>query len=388
MFGPGADNGPRDAMSDVVVGEAESAWATVHGQPAAVARLAAAAVSPMHAYMLVGPRGSGKRAAALAFAGEVLVAADERAEAEQWRAQRHRERARRAQHPDVFVLDPEGNQLRREVEASTLIAESSRSPVEGRRKVLIVNRFHTAVPAAAASLLKPIEEPPGPVVWVLLCEQVLPEHVTVESRCVRVDFNALSAADIEAALLSERLVEADAAPAIAAAAGGDLNRARLLAADSDVLARRDMWHSIPTRLNGTGATVVTLVDDLRQMIDKAAVPLQAKHQEEIEALSRREKDFGTRGSGRTEIEARHRRELRQLRTDELRFGLATLAQRYRSAITEHTPEGAEQTPAVTTDAALSAIDRIRETAASLIRNPNEPLALQALLVDLPTPNNA
>ena len=73
--------------------------------------------------------------------------------------------------------------------------------MEGKRKVLVVNRFHTATPAAAASLLKTIEEPPATTIFVLLAEDVPPEHVTIESRCTRIDFPPVAAAAIAEALV-------------------------------------------------------------------------------------------------------------------------------------------------------------------------------------------
>jgi DNA polymerase III subunit delta' len=73
------------------------------------------------------------------------------------------------------------------------------------------------------------------------------------------------------------------------------------------------------------------------------------------------------------METRHKRELRQFRTDELRFGLATLARRYRAAIA--TGDSG--------DGPFDAVDRIRAAADALTRNPNEPLLLQALFVRLP-----
>ena len=49
-------------------------WAGVVGQPAAVRQLTAAAVSPVHAYLLVGPPGSGARPLARGYAGLLLSA--------------------------------------------------------------------------------------------------------------------------------------------------------------------------------------------------------------------------------------------------------------------------------------------------------------------------
>ena len=50
-------------------------WDEVVGQPSVVALLrSAAAGDPVHAWLFLGPMGSGKRAAARAFAGELLAA--------------------------------------------------------------------------------------------------------------------------------------------------------------------------------------------------------------------------------------------------------------------------------------------------------------------------
>ena len=48
----------------------------VRGQERAVAQLRAAARAPVHAYLFVGPPGSGKRAAAQAFAASLLCRED------------------------------------------------------------------------------------------------------------------------------------------------------------------------------------------------------------------------------------------------------------------------------------------------------------------------
>ena len=356
-------------------------WSAVVGQPQAVAALAAAVASPVHAYLLVGPRGAGKRAAAAAFAGELLVAAGEQPGSDPLRDGRHRRLAGREEHPDIFVLSPAGTSLRRDAEVSQLIVEASRTPVEGARKVLVVDRFHTATPAAAAALLKPVEEPAGPVVWILTAEQVLPEHVTIASRCVRVDFVPVPDAEVAAVLVSEGLAGPDRAPLVAAAAAGNLHRARVLATDERVAARRQAWWDAPDGLDGTGAAVAGLVAGLRAMIDDAAGALTERHKAEMIALEEREKQFGVRGSGRSAIEAGHKREQRQFRTDEIRFGLATLAARYRSEIGSQ-PDNA---PLAHQRAlrSMEAVDRIRATAESLIRSPNEALALQALFLDLP-----
>ena len=274
----------------------------------------------------------------------------------------------------IHMLDPVGNNLRRDEEAEPLIVQASRSPVEGKRKVLIVNRFHTATAAAAASLLKTIEEPPATSIFVLLAENVPPEHITIESRCTRVDFPPIAEEAIADALVAEGLASPEQAPIIAAAASGSVERARTLVADDRLVARRDAWWSIPDRLDGTGAAVAVMVEEVRALIDDAGKAKVAQHEAELEAMDAREEQLGTRGSGRKDLEARHRRELRQFRTEELRFGLATLATRYREAIVAGDDRRG----------LLDGIDALRHTQDALVRNPNEALALQALLLKLPS----
>jgi DNA polymerase-3 subunit delta' len=344
-------------------------WDRVIGQSEAVRRLQAAVDTPVHAYLFVGPAGAGKRQAALVFAGELLAAADPEG------AERHRRLAVSEGHADVHILDPTGNNLRRDEEAEPLIIQASRSPVEGKRKVLVVNRFHTATPAAAASLLKTIEEPPETTLFVLLAEEVAPEHVTIESRCARVDFPPVAADAIAESLVSDGLVDSERAAVVAAAAGGSVQRARDLTKDERLATRRDAWWGAPSRLDGTGAAVAVVVEELRALIDEASESAGTgeRHRAELASLDEREEQLGMRGSGRRDLEARQRRELRQLRTDELRFGLSTLAGRYREAII-----GGDERAGV-----LGAASHIRATHESLKRNPNEALALQALLLKLP-----
>ena len=159
----------------------------------------------------------------------------------------------------------------------------------------------------------------------------------------------------------------------AAAANGGVQRARDLVADGRLATRRDAWWSIPDRLDGSGSAVAVVVEELRGLIDDANAGTTERHQVELERLDEREAQLGTRGSGRRDLEGRHRRELRQFRTDELRFGLATLAGRYREAVVA----GDERA------GVLGAAGHIRATHEALARNPNEALALQSLLLSLP-----
>ncbi len=359
-------------MSATSAETSPSALDAVVGQDRAVDQLRNALAQPLHAYLFVGPRGSGKRQAAAAFAGELLAAADPEG------AERHRRLAVAEAHPDLVIFEPQGRALLVD-EAAVLITEASRAPVEGQRKVMMVDRFHTAEPRVAPKLLKTIEEPPASAIFILLAEEVPPEQITISSRCVQIDFGPVSSEAIEMLLVSEG-IDSQRAAVVASASAGSVERARLLVDDERFVARRDAWLSVPSRLDGTGAAVAILVDELAELIDEAQAPLVAKHDLEREALDQREEELGTRGSGRKSLEARHKREVRAVRDDELKFGLATIAALYRDQLTYHAR------PALLVDG----LDRITKANDALSRNPNETLLLQALFVGLPglSPNSA
>ena len=359
---------PTGHDARVTVSLAPDVWGDVVGQPRAVAQLTAAAADPVHAYLLVGPRGSGKRAAARAFAAAVLSSASPPRSED---VDRHVRLALAEQHPDLTVIERTGASIAI-AQAREAVRLATRSPVEGDRKVIVIDEMHL-VEQRAPTLLKIIEEPPASTIFVLMADDVVPDLVTIASRCVRIQFDPVPEAAVRERLESEG-VEPSAAAVAAAAAGGDVDRARLLATDPRLSLRREAWRAVPSRLDDTGAAVAVLVDELRAHIDDAQGPLEARHAREVTELEERVARYGEKGAGRRELAEHQKREIRRHRTDELRFGLATLAGRYRDQL------AVSDSPRQL----IEAITAIHQTAEVLVRNPMEPLLLQALLLRLPS----
>ena len=142
-------------------------------------------------------------------------------------------------------------------------------PLEGARKVLILDEFHLIQPEVPPRLLKTIEEPEASTTFVILADDVPNELVTIASRCVRIDFAPLPEHVLEDVLLASG-VAPDDAPRRGRRCRGNLDRARVLALDHGLLARRDAFHRLPQRLDGTGAEVAKAVDELLGLIDAAA----------------------------------------------------------------------------------------------------------------------
>ena len=336
------------------------------GQESAVAHLRAAVAAPVHAYLLVGPPGSGKRTAAVALAAALLCPQGGCGECDVCL------RALAGAHPDVVLVERSGPSITVD-QAREVRRLAMRSPNEGVRKVLLLTDFHL-VREASSVLLKVLEEPPASTVFVILAEQLPPELVTIASRCGQVDFGPLSSAQVAAALVGEG-VDAAVAQEVAVVASGRLDRARLLANDPGFAARREAWRGVPGRLDGTGATVAVVAADLAELLGSAGVTsLEARQSAELAELADRVERTGERGAGRKILTDRHKRELRRLRHDELRFGLATLAGAYGEALTGGTADA---------KACIDAVAAIQATAAAMVRNPTEALLLQDLLLKLP-----
>ena len=354
--------------------QTDDAWSDVVGQDRAVALLkGAAGPEAVHAWLFLGPRGSGKRAAARAFAGD-LLAFDLEAEADPEGAARARNLARTESHSDLIVVERTGAAISAE-QADDIVQRASRSATEGKRKVLLLDEFHLIAPTVAPKLLKTIEEPPDGTYFLVLADELPRDLVTIASRCIRVDFEPLSPKVVEERLVSEGVTPERAAEA-ATFAGGDLDRARLLASDERLTIRLSAWRELPRRLDGHGSAAASAVDELRAAIDDAAAPLKARQEAEVAELDERVERYGQRGSGAADLDKRHKREARRLRTDEVRMGLGALASAYRDDM------------AVNADpaSALEALAVIQETAEALVYNPNEELLLLGMALRLPTLN--
>jgi DNA polymerase III subunit delta' len=342
-------------------------WADVVGQPHAIAQLTAAAGHPVHSYLLVGPSGSGKRAAARAFAALLLSARTDGHEAE-----RHQRLALAETHPDLHIVEATTAQGRIDAPtAKAIVKQAALSPAEGARKVLVLEDFHR-IDQFGAILLKYVEEPPPSTYFVILAEDVPPELVTIASRSVRIDFGPVPLTAVVEQLTAEG-IDAERAASVASAAAGDLDRARLLATDERFAVRAAAFRAMPSRVNDTGARAAELAAEVKALIDDAQDTIDARHEQEAAELEERIERYGQRGSGKKELIDRHKREVRRHRFAELRLALAVFAGVYRDALV--TARHQEEV--------VDAIHRIERVALKLEVFPNETLVLQSLMAQLP-----
>ena len=183
----------------------------------------ALAEGPAHAYLFHGPPGVGKRRAALGFAGDLLGDPG---------------RVERRAHPDLYVLEPLGDQIRIDA-IRELRHDLHMRPFEADRRVYLVFGADTLNDEAADALLKDLEEPPPYAVAVFFADDIGPLADTIRSRCQLVPFRRLAEATVRAEIVSRSPeLSEDEATALARVARGRLDRVdRLL--DPEAARRRE-----------------------------------------------------------------------------------------------------------------------------------------------------
>ncbi|PKB61927.1 MAG: DNA polymerase III subunit delta' [SAR202 cluster bacterium Casp-Chloro-G4] len=194
-----------------------------------------------HAYLISGPHQVGKMTLAMDVARLLNCEADERPCGECNPCKRITGQL----HTDVRAIRVEGTG--REGRGRTAISidqirdlqkEASLKPYEGRYRVFIVDGAEQLTEEAANALLKVLEEPPEEVVFLLLTADTGSLLPTIISRCQRIELRPL-ALDIIAEELVKRFgTEREQANEVARISGGKPGWALEASGDSDMLERR------------------------------------------------------------------------------------------------------------------------------------------------------
>lgn len=166
------------------------------GQSALVPQLKSdfAGHSFVHAYLLSGPRGTGKKSVARLCAMAALC----RGENKPCGACGPCRRILSDTHPDVHTVRPEkGRQTIGVHVLRDVIAEVSVKSFEGATKALIFPEAERMTPAAQNCLLKTLEEPPQDTVFFLITDQPGALLATIVSRCRVIRFHPLSIEEAE-----------------------------------------------------------------------------------------------------------------------------------------------------------------------------------------------
>ncbi len=148
---------------------------------------------PGHAYIFAGPKGTGKRSTAYAWAAALFC---EEGGKDACGVCGACIKSIAGSSPDLIVVKPEIREKRvTEVidigRIRELISALSFKPYEAPLKIVIVEGAEMMNLSAANAFLKTLEEPPGDTVIILIVENVSKLPITIISRCQTVRFKPL-----------------------------------------------------------------------------------------------------------------------------------------------------------------------------------------------------
>ena len=408
----GAMIGQR-AAAEVLVRAAQVAAETVSGVSGLDLGLgpqsSPAAAAMTHAWLFVGPAGSGRSIAARAFAAALEC---ERPITEGPPGCGQCSGCRTAlggTHADVRLVVPEGLSITTR-EMRVIVGLSARMPSGGRWQVVLIEDADRLTEGASNVLLKAIEEPPPRTVFLLCAPSTHPDDVmvTIRSRCRLISLGTPASAAV-AAVLEEGGVDPADAQWAAAAAQGHVGRARRLARDPEARARRAAVLAIPQSLTSLGACLAA-ADQLVSAAEAEAKALSAElNEDETEALK---VALGAGGTGRgsaaavrgsagqlKELERRQRSRATRVQRDALDRALVDLAGFYRDVLLVHSRAGRVQAAhpdlddevravalAIPASGALQRLEAILACRTALEQNVKPRIAIEALTAALRLPS--
>jgi len=361
-------------------------WDELVGQRRAIGHLRRAvetgAVS--HAYLFVGPTGSGKKSAARALACALFCADGGCGACPACR------RARTGTHPDLHMVSPEGVAEYLIAQVRDIIHDVHLKPIEAPYKIYVFDDVGRLKGEAANAFLKTLEEPPADVVVVLIADDYDDVLPTVASRCQVVRF-APVATHTARALVTERT-----------GASENEARAALAAADGVIPRAIDLLRS-PGRRNARAAILgvlkrLTVMDGhdvllaARALLSEVRAPVEEVKSAQADELDEA-REFLTRGAA-SDIEKRHKREL----TTREREGVTELMSVTESWLrdclvmargaaelvdnADAADATAEIAAVLSVPAAVKALEAVRTARSRIAYNVSPQLAVEAMLFDI------
>ena len=185
----------------------------------------------VHSWLFVGPAGSGRSNAAVAFAAALVCSQSGCGTC------RDCQTVLTGTHIDVERFNPTGLSIKAE-EVRELIARSAWSPSVGPWRIVIIEDADRLTETAANALLKTIEEPETHTLWFLCAPTLSDVSITIRSRCRHLQLRTPSNTSVEEFLLTNTSVDSKTAAFAARVSQGHIGRARFIATNQEAQSRR------------------------------------------------------------------------------------------------------------------------------------------------------
>ncbi|NUS87569.1 MAG: DNA polymerase III subunit delta' [Streptomyces sp.] len=300
-----------------------------------------AASKMTHAWLFTGPPGSGRAAAARAFAAALQCVSPDRAlgGAPGCGFCDGCHTALVGTHADVEVVRTDLLSIGVK-ETRDLVRRAQLSPAGGRWQVIVLEDADRLTEGAGNVLLKAVEEPAPRTVW-LLCtpslEDVLP---TIRSRCRLLTLRTPPVDAVADLLVRRDGIEPGLAASVARATQGHIDRAHRLATDERARARRASVLKLPLRVDDVGGCLKAaqeLIDAASEDAKQVAEETDAKETEELRAALGAAAGTGGRlprgtAGAMKDLQDRQKRRATRTQRDSLDLALTDLAGFYRDVL--------------------------------------------------------
>ncbi len=369
-----------------------SVWDELVGQESAIEAVRRAAEpgsdAMTHAWMIVGPAGSGRSTLAHAFAATLISEGDDEHALKLVMA---------GTHPDVSILATDRVSISID-EVRDLVTQSYYAPSTARYRVIVIEDADRMTERTSNVLLKALEEPPPRTVWILCAPSVQDVLPTIQSRVRTITLRTPSVEQVAELIHQRRGVELDLATQAAREAQCHIGMAMRLATDEDARSRRDETvetvlglQTVSTAVKAAAHLIALATADQKALLEKLD---QEEREETLRTLGvapGATVPAGLRGSVKLLEENQKRRATRSLRdgvdriaTDitsvlrdilmiQLNTGSDLVNQRFLAQLEERAAlTSVQQT--------LFAIDHIQIARDRIAANTPPQLALEAMLI--------
>ncbi|NLX51031.1 MAG: DNA polymerase III subunit delta' [Deltaproteobacteria bacterium] len=214
-----------------------------------------------HSYLFSGPDAIGKKTVALAFAAALNCA--DAAGSDACGVCASCRKMTSGHHPDLHLLATQAQFLR--IDAVRGIQEQMAfKPLEGRRRIFILDDADKMNEQAANALLKTLEEPSADNILLLVTARPYWLPQTILSRCRHVRFSPLSVQTVARFLTEQKKEEPSRAAVLASLSGGSIGRALELNSEETMAFREALGRLLSDADQGALPRPIALASFLAQ----------------------------------------------------------------------------------------------------------------------------
>jgi len=229
-----------------------NAFADLLGQPEAVDQLQHAlsekSEGVYHAWLFVGPPGSGRSNLARAFAQSLICKANGCGECKDCQL------VMAGNHPDLSVLTTDKVVITID-EVRALVASSSLGSSTGGYRVMLIEDADRMAERSSNVLLKALEEPPEKTIWLLCAPSEMDMLPTIRSRVRKLNLSVPSVEEVANLLIEKEGVESEIAITAARESQSHIGMARRLANSYEARQRRAKSIEIALEINDLGKAI-------------------------------------------------------------------------------------------------------------------------------------